>query len=232
MSKTVEVKVPDIGDFKNVDIIDVMVKAGDRVEAEDGLITLETDKAAMDVPSPQAGTVREMKVGNGDKVSEGDVILVLEVAGDAGGDTPDKAAGKGDEKKGDEKKQEKPAKVAKKKAAAKKKAGEKQIREVTVPDIGDFEGVDVIDVMVSAGDSVEAEDGLITLETDKAAMDVPAPWAGTIREMKIATGDKVSEGDVIATIETVSGEEAGDEEAETSEAPAQEASGRAEAKHE
>ncbi|MGD8689527.1 MAG: dihydrolipoyllysine-residue acetyltransferase [Gammaproteobacteria bacterium] len=232
MSKTVEVKVPDIGDFKNVDIIDVMVKAGDRVEAEDGLITLETDKAAMDVPSPQAGTVREMKVGNGDKVSEGDVILVLEVAGDAGGDTPDKAAGKGDEKKGDEKKQEKPAKVAKKKAAAKKKAGEKQIREVTVPDIGDFEGVDVIDVMVSAGDSVEAEDGLITLETDKAAMDVPAPWAGTIREMKIATGDKVSEGDVIATIETVSGEEAGDEEAETSEAPAQEASGRAEAKRE
>ncbi|GAA0354163.1 pyruvate dehydrogenase complex dihydrolipoyllysine-residue acetyltransferase [Bowmanella denitrificans] len=185
-SQVIEVKVPDIGDAADVDVIDVLVAVGDKVEAETGLITLETDKATMDVPAPQAGTIKELKVKTGDKVSEGSLILLLEVGASTGGEatSADSAA---------------PAANSEQAAAP---AGEPEVKEVVVPDIGDASDVDVIEVLVAVGDKVEAEAGLITLETDKATMDVPAPFAGTIKELKIKTGDKVSQGSLIALIET------------------------------
>ncbi len=181
-SATVEVTVPDIGDAEGVEIIELLVSVGDTVEEEDGLITLETDKATMDVPAPQAGKVVELKVAVGDKVSEGSLVLILETSGGAS-DAPAVAQAP----------ESAPAPVA--------TATESKIIDVTVPDIGDASDVEIIDVLVSVGDSVEEEDGLITLETDKATMDVPAPQAGKIIDLKVSVGDKVSEGSLVLTLE-------------------------------
>ncbi|GLR71042.1 pyruvate dehydrogenase complex dihydrolipoyllysine-residue acetyltransferase [Agaribacter marinus] len=181
-STTVEVTVPDIGDAEGVEIIELLVSVGDTVEEEDGLITLETDKATMDVPAPQAGKVIELKVAVGDKVSQGSLVLILETSGGAS-DAPAVAQAP----------ESVPAPVA--------TATESKIIDVTVPDIGDASDVEIIDVLVSVGDSVEEEDGLITLETDKATMDVPAPQAGKIIDLKVSVGDKVSEGSLVLTLE-------------------------------
>ncbi|MCU7555555.1 dihydrolipoyllysine-residue acetyltransferase [Alteromonas sp. ASW11-19] len=180
-SKTIEVNVPDIGDESEVDVIEVLVAEGDTVEAEDGLITLETDKATMDVPSPQAGKVVSLSVKEGDKVSEGSLVLTLEVAGDDDGEQAAQDDG-ADDAKADSNSGESAA-----------EATEEEI-EVKVPDIGDDADVDVIEILVAEGDTIEAEDGLITLETDKATMDVPAPKGGTVTKLLVKQGDKVSEG--------------------------------------
>ncbi|HEX7328752.1 MAG TPA: dihydrolipoyllysine-residue acetyltransferase [Casimicrobiaceae bacterium] len=174
-----EVIVPDIGDFKDVPVIDVLVKPGDTVAAEDPLVTLESDKATMDVPAPAAGTVGQIRIKVGDKVSEGTVILVLDAATSAAA-TPK-------------------APVSTPPAPAHGAAG---VVEVKVPDIGDFKDVPVIDVLVKSGDTVSAEDPLVTLESDKATMDVPAPLAGTVREIRVKVGDKVGEGTVIVMLAT------------------------------
>ncbi|QJR80003.1 dihydrolipoyllysine-residue acetyltransferase [Alteromonas pelagimontana] len=184
-TETIEVTVPDIGDAADVDVIEILVAEGDSVEAEDGLITLETDKATMDVPSPKAGKVVSLKVKEGDKVSEGSLVLTLEVtgSGSAAGSSSTPA--------------EKPAikeDAAQVSQAAEESSGEEEEIEVKVPDIGDASDVDVIDILVSEGDTVEVEDGLITLETDKATMDVPAPKAGVITKLLLKQGDKVSKG--------------------------------------
>lgn len=184
-SQIIEVTVPDIGDAADVDVIEVLVAVGDKVEAETGLITLETDKATMDVPAPKAGTVKELKVKTGDKVSEGSLILLLEIGATDSAEAAPVAVSA-------------PAAPAEASASA----GQAEVKEVVVPDIGDASDVDVIEVLVAVGDKVEAEAGLITLETDKATMDVPAPFAGIIKELKIKTGDKVSQGSLIALIET------------------------------
>ena len=180
VSTSIEVTVPDIGGDENVDVIEILVAVGDTVEVEDGLVTLETDKASMDVPSPQAGTITAMHLNVGDKVSEGSLVVTLETVS-----------------------AEAPAAVTQvtetpAPAAAQANAS---IIEVTVPDIGGDENVDVIDVLVAAGDTVEAEDGLITLETDKASMDVPSPQAGTIKSVHINVGDKVSQGSLVVHLE-------------------------------
>ena len=182
-----EVKVPDIGDFKDVPVIEVMVRPGDVVEPEDALVTLESDKATMDVPAPAAGTVKALKVKVGDKVSEGSVILLLEAAGGARAAAPTAAP---------------KTSVSPPPAATSAPAG---IAEVKVPDIGDFKDVPVIEVLVKAGDTVKAEDPLVTLESDKATMDVPAPLGGKVQEVKVKVGDKVSEGTVVLTLVTGSG---------------------------
>lgn len=176
-TKTIEVKVPDIGDAADVDVIEVLVAEGDTVDVEDGLITLETDKATMDVPAPEAGKVVSLAVKEGDKVSEGSLVLTLEVAGAASEAAPAAEA---------------PAPAVEAPVAT-SAAVEEEI-EVTVPDIGDASDVDVIEVLVAEGDTVDVEDGLITLETDKATMDVPAPKAGTITKLLVKQGDKVSMG--------------------------------------
>jgi pyruvate dehydrogenase E2 component (dihydrolipoyllysine-residue acetyltransferase) len=180
-----EVKVPDIGDFKDVPIIEVMVKAGDRVKPEDPLISLESDKATMDVPAPVAGVVKDVKVKVGDKVSEGSLILVL----DAGVGAAAAPAPAGAPK----------TSIAAPPAPTSAPAG---VAEVRVPDIGDFKDVPVIEVMVKPGDTVKAEDSLVTLESDKATMDVPAPLSGKVAELKVKVGDKVSEGTLIMTLVT------------------------------
>src|SRR6516165_9720151 len=174
----IEVKVPDIGDFKDVPIIDVLVRPGDRVKTEDSLITLESDKASMDVPSPLDGVVKEIKVRVGDKVSEGSLILIAEAEVAPAGVAPREKVREGGHATGEG------APVADYGAAS----GVYAAIEVRVPDIGDFEDVPVIDVAVKSGDQVKPEDPLITLESDKASMDVPSPAAGTVKEVNVKVG--------------------------------------------
>ena len=190
-----EIKVPDIGDFKDVPIIEVHVQAGARVKAEDPLITLESDKATMDVPAPQAGTVAEVKVAVGDRVGEGAVILLLEPEGAAA--IPPK-----------ERVKEGAAPASGEPAAYGSSAGVYETIEVKVPDIGDFKDVPVIEVHVAEGATVKAEDPLLTLESDKATMDVPSPAAGTVIGVKVKVGDRVSEGSLILLLQTGAGKPA------------------------
>ncbi len=182
MGETRQVLVPDIGDFKDVPIIEIQVKPGDRIAAETPLITLEFDKAAMEVPSPSAGVVKAIAVKLGDRVSQGVPILTLELDG-AG-------AAAGAEKK--------PA-VSAPPAPISAPAG---IAEVRVPDIGDFKDVPIIEVMVKAGDTIKPEQALVTLESDKASMEVPSPLGGVVQDLKAKVGDRVSEGAVILTLVT------------------------------
>jgi len=190
---TIEVTVPDIGTDDEVDIIDILVAVGDSVSKEDGLITLETDKATMDVPCPEDGVVKEIKVAVGGKVGQGSLVLLLET-GAAQADAPVASAA--------------PAPAVEAAPAAAPApvtaAATSEVKDVEVPDIGTDDEVDVIDILVAVGDTVEAEQGLITLETDKATMDVPAPFAGVVKSLKIENGGKVATGSIIATIETVS----------------------------
>jgi pyruvate dehydrogenase E2 component (dihydrolipoamide acetyltransferase) len=179
MSGLIDIKVPDIGDFKDVPVIEVFVKPGDKVKAEDPLVSLESDKATMEVPSPRDGVVKSVVVKVGDKVSEGAVIVQFEGAGA-------------------EQAEARPV-VSAPPSPVSAPAG---IAEVRVPDIGDFRDVPVIEIFVKPGDSVKAEDPLIALESDKATMEVPAPLSGTVREIKIKTGDRVSEGSIILVLAT------------------------------
>src|SRR4051812_23547092 len=195
VSEPLEVRVPDIGDFADVPIIEVMVSPGDTVAEEDPLITLESDKATMDVPSPAAGTVVDLKVSVGDTVSKGTVILTLDgAAGDGAA-----AAGAAAPERVEEAATPEPAGDAP--ASYGSGAGGESAIEVHVPDIGDFSDVPIIEVMVSPGDTVAEEDPLVTLESDKATMDVPSPAAGKVRELRVKVGDTVSEGALILTLE-------------------------------
>ena len=190
-----EIRVPDIGDFADVPVIEVHVSPGDVVAVEDPLVTLESDKATMDVPSPVAGTIAEVRITVGDSVSEGDVVATLEGAEQPAGQAEERVA-------------EEATPAAPEPASYGSQAGVYERLEVKVPDIGEFSDVPVIEVHVAAGDTVAAEDPLITLESDKATMDVPAPAGGTVAGVRVAVGDTVSEGDVILDLET--GQEAVD----------------------
>jgi len=187
-----EVSVPDIGDFKEVEVIEVLVKAGDAIAAEQSLITVESDKATMEIPAPGAGVIKELRVKVGDKVSQGTPILVLE----EGKGQAAKAA----TPKAEAAKREPPKAAPVPVAAPKPSAGGPMT--VKVPDIGDFKEVAVIEVLVKPGDTVSAEQSLITVESDKATMEIPAPAAGRIAELKIKVGDKVSEGSPILVMES------------------------------
>ena len=179
--------MPDIGDFKDIPIIEIMVKVGDSVKPEDPLVSLESDKATMEVPAPSAGTVKELKVKLGDKVSEGSVILLL----DGGASAPATA----------------PAAAPKTAVSAPPSptSAPGGIAEVRIPDIGDFKDVPVIEIFVKPGDTVKAEDPLVSLESEKATMDVPSPLGGTVQSINVKVGDKVSEGAVVLTLSTGSG---------------------------
>ncbi|MDF9909258.1 UNVERIFIED_ORG: pyruvate dehydrogenase E2 component (dihydrolipoamide acetyltransferase) [Pantoea brenneri] len=173
-----EVAVPDIGGDE-VEVTEILVKVGDKVEAEQSLIVVEGDKASMEVPAPFAGVVKEITISTGDKVSTGSAIMVFEAEGAA------------------------PASDAKpevKEEAASAPAAAAGAKDVNVPDIGGDE-VEVTEILVKVGDKVEAEQSLIVVEGDKASMEVPAPFAGTVKELKVATGDKVSTGSLIMVFE-------------------------------
>ena len=182
MSQIIEIKVPDIGDYKDVPVIEVLVKAGDKIEKEQSIVVLESDKATMDVPSSHAGVVKDVKVKVGDTLSEGSVVITLE-EGAAAPASPTQAAAP---------------------AASPTSSGGAPI-EVKVPDIGDYKDVPVIEVLVKAGDKVEKEQSIVVLESDKATMDVPSTHAGIVKEVKVKVGDNLSEGSVVIILESGAG---------------------------
>jgi len=190
----VEVKVPDIGDFDEVAVIEVLVKVGDTVKAEQSLITVESDKASMEIPSSTAGVVKELKVEVGGKVKEGSVVLVLEAEG-AGAAAPAPAPAAAPAAAAPA-----PAPAAAAPAPAAAPAASGPV-EVKVPDIGDFKDVAVIELLVKVGDTVKAEQSLITVESDKASMEIPSSAAGVLKELKVKVGDTVNIGDLIAVLE-------------------------------
>jgi pyruvate dehydrogenase E2 component (dihydrolipoamide acetyltransferase) len=192
VANSIDIVVPDLGDFSDVEIIEVLVSAGDRVAREDGLVTLETDKASMDVPAEQSGVIESLTVATGDTVNSGDVIgkMTVEV-----GDTVVVAPAIASAPTGET------TVLAAPEGESRQKSGGKQT--LVVPDLGDFSDVDVIEVHISDGQQVDVDDPLVTLETDKAAMDVPAVVGGTIESVLVKVGDQVSEGSTLAIIDAV-----------------------------
>ncbi|MFC0166729.1 dihydrolipoyllysine-residue acetyltransferase [Pseudoduganella danionis] len=191
----VEVKVPDIGDFKEVEIIELMVKVGDTIKVDQSLITVESDKASMEIPSSAAGVVKEIKVKVGDKVAEGSLLLMVEADGAAAAPAAAAAA---------------PAPAAAAPAPAPAAAAPAAAAaagpvEVTVPDIGDFKEVEVIEVMVKVGDTIKVDQSLLTVESDKASMEIPSSHAGVVKEMRVKVGDKVGMGSVVLVVEATGG---------------------------
>ncbi len=199
-----KITVPDIGDFKDVEVIDVLVKPGDTIELETPLITLETEKATMDVPASQAGKVKSVAVNKGDRVSQGSVVLELEEGSSeqASSDesASDDASAAPPPAQAEEKQQASSDDAATATTDTKASTSEGS-SQVSVPDIGDFSDVEVIDVLVKPGDTIEPETPLITLETEKATMDVPAPQAGKVKSVAVKKGDRVSQGSVILELE-------------------------------
>ncbi|OOY99209.1 dihydrolipoyllysine-residue acetyltransferase [Solemya velum gill symbiont] len=190
MTMTTEILVPDIGDFADVEIIEVLVSPGDTVDAEDSLITVESDKASMEIPTPSAGEIVSVAVSVGDRVSEGSLLVTLEESGDTSASVEEEIV---EARESDE-----AFAVADAVENAPAVTESPQAVELNVPDIGDFNDVEVIEVLVSTGDTVEKEQSLITLESDKASMEIPSTHAGTIESVAVSVGDRVSEGDVFA----------------------------------
>ena len=195
---TVEVKVPDIGDFDEVSVIEVMVKVGDTVTAEQSLITVESDKASMEIPSSGAGVVKELKVDIGSKVKEGSVIVVLEGEGAMAAPAPSETPAPATAPASEPKVAAAPAGSVQNVASGGAPVG---LVEARVPDIGDFKDVAVIEVLVKAGDTIKEEQSLITVESDKASMEIPSSSSGVLKELKVKVGDKVNIGDLIAVLE-------------------------------
>jgi len=186
MAGSVEIKVPNIGDFKDVPIIDVLVKAGDNIDVDSPLVTVESEKASMDIPSPSAGVVESVIVKVGDKISEGTPIVRL-------------ASGNGAPAK-EEAPVQQPAQ-----APPAQPAASQSTQKVTVPNIGDFKDVPIIEVLVKPGDTIAVDSPLVTIESEKASMDVPSPVAGTIASIDVKVGDKVSEGSPLLTLTASNG---------------------------
>jgi pyruvate dehydrogenase E2 component (dihydrolipoamide acetyltransferase) len=185
MSQLIEVKVPDIGDFKDVPVIEILVKVGDTVALEDSLLTLESDKATMEVPSSVAGVVKEIKVKVGDRVGEGATVVVVEAAGAVAAPAPAPAAAV--------------APVASAPVVASAPAASADV-EVKVPDVGDYKDIPIIQLFVTVGSTIKLDEPIATLESDKATMDVPSPVAGVVKEVRVKEGDRVSEGHVLVIV--------------------------------
>ncbi|MBT6967043.1 MAG: dihydrolipoyllysine-residue acetyltransferase [Candidatus Thioglobus sp.] len=181
MSTIKNIELPDIGDFDEVEVIEILVSVGDKLEADDSIITLESDKASMEIPTPSAGVVSSINVNIGDKIKQGDVVVTLE---------------------SEENSEKKIPSDTEKTSVSTQTAS--SIIAVNVPDIGDFDEVEVIEILASVGDEVSEEDSIITLESDKASMEIPTPVAGKIVEISVNLGDKLSLGDLILSVESTS----------------------------
>ena len=192
----VEVNVPDIGDFKEVEIIEVMVKVGDTIKVDQSLITVESDKASMEIPSSAAGVVKEIKVKVGEKVAMGSLVLLLEADGAAAAPAAAPAAAAAPAPA--------PTAAAAPAPAAAPAASAGPV-EVKVPDIGDFKEVEVIEVMVKVGDTIKVDQSLLTVESDKASMEIPSSHAGVVKEVKVKVGDKVAMGTIVFVVDAVGG---------------------------
>ncbi|MEY4738589.1 MAG: Dihydrolipoyllysine-residue acetyltransferase component of pyruvate dehydrogenase complex, partial [Pseudomonadota bacterium] len=198
---TVEIQVPDIGDFDEVTVIELMVKVGDTVKADQSLITVESDKASMEIPSSHAGVVSAFKVKLGDKVKQGSIVLTLEAAGAAS--APNQAAATAAPAQAATVSVASTTPIAAPVAAAAPVASGPL--QVFVPDIGDFKDVIVIELMVKPGDTIKADQSMVTVESDKASMEIPSSHAGVLKELKVKIGDKVNIGDLLAVLEGVAG---------------------------
>lgn len=202
MAQMIEVTLPDIGDFHDVEVIEILVQPGDRVEAEDPLFTLESDKASMEIPSPQAGTIVELKIAMGDRINQGDLIALLTVDEQPMADAPPvvepvEAAPVVAEPEPEPEPETGLAPPAK---DATPVAAEQAMQDVVLPDIGDFHDVEIIEILVSPGDRVEPEQSLLTLESDKASMEIPSPQGGIVDSVLVKIGDRINRGDPIARL--------------------------------
>ncbi|WP_417513389.1 dihydrolipoyllysine-residue acetyltransferase [Marinobacter sp.] len=213
-----EIRVPDLGGADEVEVIELLVSAGDSVEAEDPILTVETDKASVELPSPGAGKIVKLSVKVGDKVKEGDVVGILETSGESSGepggsdDSTGESEAKAEEKTENESGSKDGAEPEPSKPAPKKKSGGSRTEIVLVPPLDGMEDVPVIEINVSEGDTVEADDPLVTVESDKASMEIPSPFGGKVVKVLVAEGDKLSEGDKLLEL-TVS-EDDGDDDVE------------------
>ena len=196
----IEVKVPDIGDFKEVEVIEVLVKVGDTIKVEQSLLTVESDKASMEIPSSHAGVVKEIRVKIGDKVAEGSVVVIVDAEGAAAAPAAAPVAAAAAPAAATA---SAPAPAAPAPAAAPAASG--GVQDILVPDIGDFAEVEVIELLVKVGDTVKVEQSLLTVESDKASMEIPSSHAGVIKELKVKIGDKVAKGSLVAVVEATGG---------------------------
>jgi pyruvate dehydrogenase E2 component (dihydrolipoyllysine-residue acetyltransferase) len=218
-----EIKVPDLGGADEVEVIEILVSKGDSVEEEDPILTVESDKASVELPSPGAGKITKITVKVGDKVKEGDVVGMMEASGGGSTDSGEEAGGdesdEKDKKSEDEKSADKEAETDKskgeseeKKSAPRKKSGGSRTETIKVPALDGFDNVPVIEINVSEGDEVQADDPLVTVESDKATMEIPSPYAGKIGKILVSEGDKISEGhDLAEMIITEEGSDSDDE---------------------
>ncbi|NYT57670.1 dihydrolipoyllysine-residue acetyltransferase [Alcaligenaceae bacterium] len=200
MSNTIEVKVPDIGDSSEVDVIEVLVSEGDTIAAEQSLITVESDKASMEIPSSQAGVVKSVSVKVGDKVKEGSVILLVEMQDAGTASTKEDKPAKAQKQPEAQPSSQPQSSAAAEPAAAQAQQGGERVT-IVVPDIGDATDVEVIEIMVAVGDTVAMEQSLITVESDKASMEVPASRGGVVTAVLVKLGDKVNEGSEIIEVQ-------------------------------
>jgi pyruvate dehydrogenase E2 component (dihydrolipoyllysine-residue acetyltransferase) len=221
-----EIKVPDLGGADEVEVIEITVSAGDSVEAEDPILTVESDKASVELPSPGAGKITKITVKVGDKVKEGDVVGMMEASADGGGsdDTGSEESEEKSEEKAEEKSEAKQEqKSEESKPAAKKASGGSRKETVKVPALDGFDNVPVIEINVAEGDSIEADDPLVTVESDKATMEIPSPYSGKVGKILVSEGDKLSEGDELLEMTVQEeGREAEEASESASEEPAKE----------
>ncbi|MDX1564283.1 MAG: 2-oxo acid dehydrogenase subunit E2 [Phycisphaeraceae bacterium] len=209
---SVEFKVPELGDgIESADILDVLVSPGDTIEKEQGVVEVETDKATMEIPSSVSGKVKDVKVDKGQSVKVGQVLITVEEEDGSSEDADEETDKDSEDRKKDDgqdknKSQKKKESKKKKKTSSSEKSGSKT-REVRVPELGDgVESADVLDVLVSPGDTIEKDQGLIEAETEKATMEVPSPTAGKVVEVKVEKGDTIQSGQVLITVEAAESE--------------------------
>ena len=188
-----EIKVPDIGDFKNVEIIEILIKEGDEVNKNDPIITIESDKSSVEIPSPFSGKISELKVKVGDKVSEGSLIGFI--------DTNEQAPSETIKEEKIFPETEKIIKDAEE-TLQNNSGNQSSTIDIEIPDIGDFKNVEIIEILVKEGDQINKNDPILSLESDKSSMEVPSPVSGIIKQLKVSVGDKVSMGSVIAAVES------------------------------
>jgi dihydrolipoamide dehydrogenase len=201
----VEVKVPDIGDFKEVEVIEVLVAVGDTIKVDQSLITVESDKASMEIPSSQAGVIKEIKIKVGDKVAEGSLLIVVEAADAAPAAKPVEPKAQAAAQVAAAPAQASASAPVAPAAPAPVKSQAGGIVDVKVPDIGDFKEVEVIELLVAVGDTIKVDQSLITVESDKASMEIPSTHAGVVKEIKVKIGDKVAEGSLVLIMEATAG---------------------------
>ncbi|MFB1488375.1 MULTISPECIES: dihydrolipoyllysine-residue acetyltransferase [unclassified Thiocapsa] len=215
MATVEDILLPDIGDFSDVEVIEILVAPGDRIEAEQSILSLESDKATIEIPAPLAGVIRALKVKVGDRVSQGDLLMTLETDGAGSEEAPSKDASAGDGRSAQPEASgpgavpatprptaPAPASPQAPKSTPPRMPSSGETISVVLPDIGDFTDIPVIEVLIAPGDRIEVDQSLLTLESDKATMEIPSPNAGIVEELAVAAGDTLNQGDLILTLRT------------------------------